>query len=169
MSNKFDTVATNTWCPGCGNFAILNAVKQTLAEMNKEPWEVVAVTGIGCHGKFTDYIGVNGIHTIHGRVLPVATAVKLANHDLTVLGFAGDGDGMNIVWEFDPAKADHMDVFGGAKDMHGQIEHFVECILDDKQPRVTGLDGLKAVEAVVAANQSLKSGAPVELVGNARQ
>jgi 2-oxoglutarate ferredoxin oxidoreductase subunit beta len=96
MSKKYDTTATNTWCPGCGNFAILNAVKQTLAEMNKEPEEVVAVTGIGCHGKFTDYIGVNGIHTIHGRVLPVATAVKLANHELTVLGFAGDGDGMNI-------------------------------------------------------------------------
>ncbi len=96
MSKQFDTTATNTWCPGCGNYAILNAVKQTLAEMTKEPWEVVAVTGIGCHGKFTDYIGVNGIHTIHGRVLPVATAIKLANHELTVLGFAGDGDGMNI-------------------------------------------------------------------------
>ena len=96
MSSKFDTTATNTWCPGCGNFAILNAVKQTLEEMKIEPWEAVAVTGIGCHGKFTDYIGVNGIHTIHGRVLPVATAVKLANHELTVLGFAGDGDGMNI-------------------------------------------------------------------------
>lgn len=96
MSKKFDTPATNTWCPGCGNFAILNAMKQTLEEMNIEPWEAVAVTGIGCHGKFTDYIGVNGIHTIHGRVLPVATAVKLANHELTVLGFAGDGDGMNI-------------------------------------------------------------------------
>jgi 2-oxoglutarate ferredoxin oxidoreductase subunit beta len=94
--SKFDTSANNTWCPGCGNFAILNAVKQTLTEMNKEPWETVAVTGIGCHGKITDYMGVNGIHTIHGRVLPVATAVKLANHKLTVIGFAGDGDGMNI-------------------------------------------------------------------------
>lgn len=96
MSEKFDTTANNTWCPGCGNFAILNAVKQTLFNMNKNPWEVVAVTGIGCHGKFTDYIGVNGIHTIHGRVLPVATAIKLANHELTVIGFAGDGDGLNI-------------------------------------------------------------------------
>lgn len=96
MSKRFDTPATNTWCPGCGNFAILNAVKQTLAEMELNPWDVVAVTGIGCHGKMTDYINVNGIHTIHGRVLPVATAVKLANVNLTVLGFAGDGDGMSI-------------------------------------------------------------------------
>ena len=90
MSKRYDTSAVNTWCPGCGNFSILNVVKQTLGELNIEPWDAVAVTGIGCHGKFTDYIGVNGIHTIHGRVLPVATAIKLSNHDLTVLGFAGD-------------------------------------------------------------------------------
>lgn len=96
MSKRYDTLATNTWCPGCGNFSILNVVKQTLDEMNIEPWEAVAVTGIGCHGKITDYIGVNGIHTIHGRVLPVASAIKLANHDLKVLGFAGDGDAFNI-------------------------------------------------------------------------
>jgi 2-oxoglutarate/2-oxoacid ferredoxin oxidoreductase subunit beta len=57
---------------------------------------VVAVSGIGCHGKITDYINVNGIHTIHGRVLPVATAIKLANERLTVMGFAGDGDAFNI-------------------------------------------------------------------------
>ncbi|MFA9435692.1 MAG: thiamine pyrophosphate-dependent enzyme, partial [Candidatus Bathyarchaeota archaeon] len=96
MSKRYDTSAVNTWCPGCGNFSILNVVKQTLGELNIEPWDSVAVTGIGCHGKFTDYIGVNGIHTIHGRVLPVATAIKLSNHDLTVLGFAGDGDAFNI-------------------------------------------------------------------------
>ncbi len=96
MSKRYDTPATNTWCPGCGNFSILNVMKQTLDEMNIKPWEAVAVTGIGCHGKVTDYIGVNGIHTIHGRVLPVASAIKLANHDLKILGFAGDGDAFNI-------------------------------------------------------------------------
>ncbi|MBT6605109.1 2-oxoacid:ferredoxin oxidoreductase subunit beta [Candidatus Bathyarchaeota archaeon] len=96
MSKRYDTPATNTWCPGCGNFTILNVVKQTFDEMNIDPWEAVAVTGIGCHGKLTDYIGVNGIHTIHGRVLPVSSAIKLANHELKVLGFAGDGDAFNI-------------------------------------------------------------------------
>ena len=97
MSIKpFDTTATNTWCPGCGNYAILMTVKQALAELKINLEEIVAVTGIGCHGKFTDYINVNGIHTIHGRVLPVATAIKLANHKLTVLGFAGDGDAFGI-------------------------------------------------------------------------
>jgi 2-oxoglutarate ferredoxin oxidoreductase subunit beta len=97
MSIKpFDTSATNTWCPGCGNFAILMTVKQALSDLQIPREELVAVTGIGCHGKFTDYIKVNGIHTIHGRVLPVATAIKVANHNLTVLGFAGDGDAFNI-------------------------------------------------------------------------
>ncbi|MBN2336236.1 2-oxoacid:ferredoxin oxidoreductase subunit beta [Candidatus Bathyarchaeota archaeon] len=92
----FNTPTVNTWCPGCGNFAILMTVKQALVQLGLSLEEVVAVTGIGCHGKFTDYINVNGIHTIHGRVLPAATAIKLANHGLTVLGFAGDGDAFNI-------------------------------------------------------------------------
>jgi 2-oxoglutarate ferredoxin oxidoreductase subunit beta len=92
----FGTPAVNTWCPGCGNFAILMTVKQALVDLGLRREEVVAVTGIGCHGKFTDYINVNGFHAIHGRVLPAATAIKLANHGLTVLGFAGDGDAFNI-------------------------------------------------------------------------
>ena len=92
----FGTPAANTWCPGCGNFAILITVKQALVDLGLRREEVVAVTGIGCHGKFTDYINVNGFHAIHGRVLPAATGIKLANHGLTVIGFAGDGDAFNI-------------------------------------------------------------------------
>jgi 2-oxoglutarate ferredoxin oxidoreductase subunit beta len=92
----FGTPAANTWCPGCGNFAILMTVKQALVDLGLRREEVVAVTGIGCHGKFTDYINVNGLHAIHGRVLPAATAIKLANHSLTVIGFVGDGDAFNI-------------------------------------------------------------------------
>ena len=90
------TPVTNTWCPGCGNFGILMAMKRAIIQLGLELEEVVAVTGIGCHGKMTDYIKVNGIHVIHGRVLPVATALKLANRGLTVIGFAGDGDAYNI-------------------------------------------------------------------------
>jgi 2-oxoglutarate ferredoxin oxidoreductase subunit beta len=93
---QYETPATNTWCPGCGNYAILMTVKQALAELEIHREDVVAVSGIGCHGKFTDYIKINGIHTIHGRVLPVATGIKLSNDKLTVLGFAGDGDAFNI-------------------------------------------------------------------------
>ena len=91
-----ETPAINTWCPGCGNFAIINAVKQAIIQLELNKEEIVAVSGIGCHGKITDYIDVNGLHVIHGRVLPAATAVKVANHDLTVIGFAGDGDSFNI-------------------------------------------------------------------------
>ncbi|MCW4049629.1 MAG: thiamine pyrophosphate-dependent enzyme [Candidatus Bathyarchaeota archaeon] len=90
------TIVKNTWCPGCGNFGILSSVKQVIVDLELTREEIVAVTGIGCHGKFTDYVNVNGIHTIHGRVLPVATAIKLSNIDLTVIGFAGDGDAFNI-------------------------------------------------------------------------
>jgi 2-oxoglutarate ferredoxin oxidoreductase subunit beta len=91
-----DTGAPNTWCPGCGNFSILMTVKQAIIQLGLKPSEVVAVSGIGCHGKTTDYLKVNTFHVIHGRVLPAATAIRLANHGLTVLGFAGDGDAFNI-------------------------------------------------------------------------
>jgi len=94
--NDLATPMKNTWCPGCGNFGILMAAKRAMIQLGLEREEVVAITGIGCHGKITDYIKVNGIHVIHGRVLPVATAIKLANRDLTVIGFAGDGDAYNI-------------------------------------------------------------------------
>ncbi len=90
------TPVTNTWCPGCGNFGILMAFKRAVIQLGLAPEEVVAVSGIGCHGKITNYVRVNGLHVVHGRVLPAATAVKLANQGLTVVGFAGDGDGYNI-------------------------------------------------------------------------
>jgi len=89
------TYAKNTWCPGCGNFAILNSIKAVLSVLNKEgfPLEnVVLVSGIGCHAKIVDYINVNSFYAIHGRVVPVATGIKLAKPDLKVIGFAGDGD-----------------------------------------------------------------------------
>jgi 2-oxoglutarate ferredoxin oxidoreductase subunit beta len=93
---ELDTPATNTWCPGCGNFGILLSVKQAISQLGLKPEIVVAVSGIGCHGKITDYLNINSLHVIHGRVLPAATATKLSNSDLTVIGFAGDGDAYNI-------------------------------------------------------------------------
>jgi len=90
------TPSKNTWCPGCGNFGILMAMKRAIIQLELEREKVVSLTGIGCHGKMTNYIKVNSIHVIHGRVLPAATAIKLANRELTVIGFAGDGDAYNI-------------------------------------------------------------------------
>ncbi len=92
---KLDTSAKNTWCPGCGNFAILNAIKAVLQGLYAEgtPIEnVVLVSGIGCHAKIVDYINANSFYSIHGRVVPVAEAIKMSSSKLKVIGFAGDGD-----------------------------------------------------------------------------
>lgn len=84
------------WCPGCGNFGILLAVKKALEDLGIEPWKTVIVSGIGCSGKFPHYIKTYGFEGIHGRALPVATGIKLANPDLTVIAAFGDGDGYGI-------------------------------------------------------------------------
>lgn len=85
-----------TWCAGCGDFGILSAVKQALAELEILPHEVLLVSGIGCGSKLPDYINANGLTTLHGRALPVAQGAKLANHALKVIAVTGDGDGYGI-------------------------------------------------------------------------
>lgn len=82
-----------TWCPGCGNFGIFAAVKNALAELGLETHQVVSVFGIGCFGNGSNCYGDYVFHGIHGRTLPVACGIKLANHNLTVIADAGDGDG----------------------------------------------------------------------------
>jgi 2-oxoglutarate ferredoxin oxidoreductase subunit beta len=94
-----NTSAKVTWCPGCGNFGILSAFRGALVELGLEREQVVVVSGIGCHGKISDYVNVNTFHGIHGRVLPFATGVKLANPDLTVFGFSGDADCYDEGWD----------------------------------------------------------------------
>ena len=93
---SFDSLIKPKWCPGCGNFGILAAAKNVLSSLNLRPENVVVVSGIGCSGKISHFIGCYGFEGLHGRVLPVASGVKLANHGLTVLGFAGDGDAYGI-------------------------------------------------------------------------
>lgn len=92
------TTKTNTWCPGCGNFGILMAFKKALIELDMEREDAVLVSGIGCHGKMVNYVNINGFHGIHGRVLPLAQGIKLANPKLNVIGFAGDADQYNEGW-----------------------------------------------------------------------
>ncbi len=89
------TDAQNTWCPGCGNFSLQHTLKNVLADIEKEGRSldnVVLVSGIGCHAKIADYLGINSFYSIHGRTIPVATGIKLANPGLTVICCAGDGD-----------------------------------------------------------------------------
>ncbi|MEB3207147.1 MAG: thiamine pyrophosphate-dependent enzyme [Vampirovibrionales bacterium] len=84
------------WCPGCGDFGIVNAVQQSLAGLQLAPWETMFFTGVGCSGKSSHYINSYGCHTLHGRVLPYALGAKLANPKLTVIAAGGDGDGLGI-------------------------------------------------------------------------
>ncbi len=81
------------WCPACGNFAQLSAIKNVLTELKIEPENVVVVSGIGCSSNLPEFIKAYGFHGLHGRLLPVASAVKWANRKLTVIGYGGDGDG----------------------------------------------------------------------------
>ncbi len=85
-----------TWCPGCGDFGILSAVKQGLAQAGLAPHEVLVVSGIGCGSKLPDYARINGFMTLHGRPLPVATGARLGNHALHVMTIHGDGDSMGL-------------------------------------------------------------------------
>jgi len=85
-----------TWCPGCGDFSVLKALKQSMPEVGRSPDEVLLVTGIGCSGKLSSYFESYGFHSIHGRSLPVARAAKLANPGLEVIAAGGDGDGYGI-------------------------------------------------------------------------
>jgi 2-oxoglutarate/2-oxoacid ferredoxin oxidoreductase subunit beta len=80
------------WCPGCGNFGILKTIKKTLAELGKEPHQVAMVSGIGQAAKLPHYTRCNTFNGLHGRALPAATGIALANHELLVIVETGDGD-----------------------------------------------------------------------------
>jgi 2-oxoglutarate ferredoxin oxidoreductase subunit beta len=83
---------TPAWCPGCGNFGILNAFKSTLVTLGIEPHQFTIVSGIGQSGKLPHYLKCNTFNGLHGRTLPVATGIRLANHEMIVIAVAGDGD-----------------------------------------------------------------------------
>jgi len=85
-----------TWCPGCGDFGVLNALQTALAHLGIPPKDLVVVTGIGCSSNLAGFIHGYGMHTLHGRGVAVAQGVKLGNHGLTVVAAGGDGDGYGI-------------------------------------------------------------------------
>mgnify|MGYP001046540993 CR=1 FL=1 len=93
---EFKTAEKSWWCPGCGDFGVLAAMQRALVEMDLNPEMVTIVAGIGCSGRIGNYINSYNFHTVHGRTLPTAMGVKLANRDLTVLAAGGDGDGLAI-------------------------------------------------------------------------
>ncbi|MCX8172856.1 MAG: thiamine pyrophosphate-dependent enzyme [Archaeoglobaceae archaeon] len=94
--HEYRTDAWIQWCPGCGNYGILSAIKKTLAELDICPRKLVIVSGIGCSSRIVYYIRGSNVHTVHGRAIPVASGIKLANPELTVLVAGGDGDLLGI-------------------------------------------------------------------------
>lgn len=87
------TGLTPAWCPGCGNFGILNSVKKALVELEIEPHRLLLVSGIGQAGKLPHYTKGNVFNSLHGRPIPPAIGAKIANPELTVIAISGDGDG----------------------------------------------------------------------------
>ena len=94
MSTKEDFNSSDpiAWCPGCGNFGILQALKQSLIELNLAPWQVIMISGIGQAAKIPHYLKVNCFNGLHGRTLAAAFGVKAVNHKMTVIAAGGDGD-----------------------------------------------------------------------------
>lgn len=84
------------WCPGCGDFSVQAAIQKACAANGLEPEDLAVITGIGCSGRLSGYIKAYGFHSTHGRSLPVAQGVKMANPELTVIASGGDGDGFAI-------------------------------------------------------------------------
>ncbi len=84
------------WCPGCGDFGVLSALYAALAQKMWDPKDIVLVSGIGCSSRLPGYVNTYGFHTVHGRTLPIALGVKLANPSLNVIAMGGDGDGFGI-------------------------------------------------------------------------
>ena len=97
LSRK-DLVTSNDvrWCPGCGDYAILNSLQRTFPELGVPRENFVIISGIGCSSRFPYYMNTYGFHSIHGRAPTVATGVKVANPDLSVWIVTGDGDGLSI-------------------------------------------------------------------------
>ena len=90
-----NTVKPN-WCPGCGDFSVQAAIQRAAANLDVQPHELAVVSGIGCSGRLSGYINSYGLHGIHGRALPIAQGLKMANRDLNVIATGGDGDGFAI-------------------------------------------------------------------------
>lgn len=84
------------WCPGCGDFSVQAAIQRAAANVGYEPNELAVISGIGCSGRISGYINSYGFHGIHGRALPIAQGLKMANKDLKVIASGGDGDGFAI-------------------------------------------------------------------------
>lgn len=93
---EYKSSVTPVWCPGCGDYAVLNSAYKAISELGLDPEKTVFVSGIGCSSRLPYFVDTYAMHTLHGRALPVAAGVKLANPELEVIVVGGDGDGLSI-------------------------------------------------------------------------
>ncbi len=96
VARDYKSAVKPVWCPGCGDFSVLSAITKALAALALPPEEVAVISGIGCSSRIPAYLDTYGFHGVHGRALPLATGLKVARPDLTVLVTGGDGDGFSI-------------------------------------------------------------------------
>lgn len=94
--SKYKSETRPDWCPGCGDFGVLNSLVQAVANLNIDPKDLLVVSGIGCSSNLPGFIHAYGFHSLHGRAMPIATGAKLANPELNVVVTGGDGDGYGI-------------------------------------------------------------------------
>ncbi|HEU4391145.1 MAG TPA: thiamine pyrophosphate-dependent enzyme [Blastocatellia bacterium] len=92
----FESAVDPDWCPGCGDFGVLKALKMAAGRLGIHPHEMIVVSGIGCSSNLPGFFHAYGVHSLHGRAVAVAEGIKLANHDLHVVVTGGDGDGYGI-------------------------------------------------------------------------
>jgi 2-oxoglutarate/2-oxoacid ferredoxin oxidoreductase subunit beta len=95
-ANEYKSDLKPVWCPGCGDFGVLNSLYRAFAELRFETHETVVVSGIGCSSRLPGYVEAYGFNSLHGRALPIATGIKLARPELKVVVVGGDGDGIAI-------------------------------------------------------------------------
>jgi 2-oxoglutarate ferredoxin oxidoreductase subunit beta len=128
---------TPTWCPGCGDFGIYTALKRALGSLYADPSEMTVVFGIGCAGNMNDFLNAYALHALHGRAIPNAIGIKIANHDRPVFVIAGDGDTYGE---------------GGNHFMHAcRGNHDITCIIHDN-----GVYGLTTGQCAPTANKGYK-------------
>ena len=94
--NDYKSAVKPSWCPGCGDYSVLNALMGAMADLNLNPADTTIVSGIGCSSRFPFFTSTYGFHSIHGRALPVAIGLKSANPKINVITVGGDGDGFSI-------------------------------------------------------------------------
>ncbi len=94
--SEYKSALKPVWCPGCGDFGVLNALSQAYHRLELDPMYTMLFSGIGCSSRIPGYLKGYGFNSVHGRVLPIASGAKLANPELTVIAAGGDGDGFSI-------------------------------------------------------------------------